>query len=51
LFIAPLWVAAVFQLPMAFGYLVGLVFGVGVTGLCAWLPLNMAQSRIDRLGE
>jgi hypothetical protein len=51
LFIAPLWVAAIFQLPLAFGYLVGLVFGVGVTGLCAWLPLNMAQSRIDRLGE
>ncbi len=51
LFIAPLWVVAALQLPMAFGYLIGFVFGTSITGLCAWLPLKMAQSRISRLGE
>ena len=51
LFIGPLWIAAVFQFPMIFGYLAGLVLGVSVNGVCAWLPLKIARGRIAKLGE
>jgi len=51
LFIAPLWVVTFLQLPLAYGYLVGLVLGPGLTGLAAWLPLKIAAGKVGRLGE
>lgn len=51
LFIGPLWIAAIFQLPIVYGYLAGLVMGVSVNGMCAWLPPKMAEGRIAKLGE
>ena len=51
LFIGPLWITAAFRLPMVWGYLTGLILGVSITGMCAWLPLKMIESRIARLDE
>jgi ABC-2 type transport system permease protein len=51
LFIGPLWVAAVFHLSMVYGYLAGLVMGISVNGICAWLPLKLAEGRIAKLGD
>ncbi len=50
-FIGPLWIAVAFQQPLAIGYLLGLVLGVSLTGICAWLPLKMARGRLAKLGE
>ena len=50
-FVAPLWIAAVFQFPLVYGYLVGFILGVSINGICAWLPLKLAQGRLAKLGE
>jgi ABC-2 type transport system permease protein len=51
LFIAPLGLAAAFRVPQVYGYLVGIVFGVGVSLACAILPLVLVKKRVERLGE
>jgi ABC-2 type transport system permease protein len=51
LFIAPLGLVSFFNLPLVYGYLAGLVLGVSINGMCAWLPLKMVEGRIAKLGE
>jgi ABC-2 type transport system permease protein len=51
LFIGPLGLAGVLHFPLMYGYLAGLVLGVSLNGLCAWLPLRMVQNRVAKLGE
>lgn len=51
LFIAPLGLAAAFRVPQVYGYLVGIVFGVGVSLACAILPLKLVKKKVERLGE
>jgi hypothetical protein len=50
-FIGPLLVVAIFNLPDYYGYLTGLVFGSGVCAFCAILPLWLARSKVEHLGE
>jgi len=50
-FIGPLWLASAFSTPQAFGYLVGLVLGTVVSGMCAFLPLWLVRGRVARLDE
>jgi ABC-2 type transport system permease protein len=51
LFIAPLGLVSLFNLPLIYGYLAGLVLGVSINGMCAWLPLRMVEGRVSKLGE
>jgi hypothetical protein len=51
LFIGPLGLVGLLNFPLAYGYLAGLVLGLSINGMCAWLPLRMVQSRIAKLGE
>ena len=51
LFIAPVLLAAAFQLPELYGYLAGLVLGVGMSLACCFLPLWLARGKVERLGE
>lgn len=51
LFIAPLGLAAAFQLPLVYGYLAGAVLGVVICLVCAILPLKLVEKRVLRLGE
>ncbi len=50
-FIGPLFLAAALQLPQIYGYLAGLVLGVGVNLGCAFLPPILVEKRVQRLGE
>jgi hypothetical protein len=50
-FIGPLWLASMFSLPPAIGYLVGLVLGTLVSGTGAFLPLWLVRGRVARLDE
>jgi hypothetical protein len=51
LFIGPLGLVGLLNFPLVYGYLAGLVLGLSINGMCAWLPLRMVQSRIAKLGE
>jgi len=51
LFIGPLFLVNLFQWPQGYGYLVGGIVGIVVTGTCAILPLWLVQKKVDRLGE
>jgi hypothetical protein len=51
LFIVPLGLAVTFQVPQAYGYLIGAVLGVGVSLVCAVLPLILVNKRVEHLGE
>lgn len=51
LFVGPLWIVSVFQLPIIYGYLAGLILGISISIICAWLPLKMVEGRIAKLGE
>ena len=51
LFIAPLWLVSAFNWPQVYGYLVGFILGVCVTGACAILPPWLVKGKVDRLGE
>lgn len=51
LFIAPLGLVVAFQVPQVYGYLAGVVLGVGVSLLCAILPLKLVEKKVQRLGE
>jgi hypothetical protein len=51
LFIAPLWLVSAFNWPQGYGYLVGFILGVVVTGACAFLPPWLVRAKVDRLAE
>jgi hypothetical protein len=51
LFIGPLWVVAALQIPMFYGYLTGLVLGIALSLVCAWLPLKIVEGRVAKLDE
>jgi ABC-2 type transport system permease protein len=51
LFIIPLGLANFFGLPILYGYLFGLLIGVGVTALCTYVPLWMVRRKVEQLGE
>ena len=51
LFIAPLGLVIAFQVPQVYGYLAGMVLGVGVNLLCAILPLKLVEKKLQHLGE
>ena len=51
LFLAPLGLAIALQIPLAYGYLIGAVLGVGVCLACAILPLKVVEKKVERLGE
>jgi len=51
LFIAPLGLATYFKLPIFYGYLFGLLIGVGITALCALVPLWLVRKKVEQLGE
>jgi hypothetical protein len=46
-----LGLANFFGFPVLYGYLFGLLFGVGVTALCAYVPLWMVRKKVEQLGE
>ena len=51
LFIVPLVLTQFLDLPIAYGYLFGLVIGSGVAAGCAFIPLWLVRRRVERLGE
>jgi ABC-2 type transport system permease protein len=51
LFMAPLILATLFQLPQYYGYLGGVILGVGGNLIFAILPLRLVESRVQRLDE
>jgi ABC-2 type transport system permease protein len=50
-FIFPLGLAGLLGLPIAYGYLAGLLLGAGVAGFSAYIPLWLVRGRVERLGE
>ena len=51
LFIAPLGIVGLLELPLAYGYLFGLIFGAGIAAGFALIPLWLVRKRVERLGE
>jgi hypothetical protein len=51
LFIVPIGLTGFFDVPIWYGYLVGLLLGSGITAACAWVPLWLVQGRVERLNE
>src|SRR5215216_4513476 len=51
LFVIPLGLASFFGFPVLYGYLFGLLIGVGVTALCAYVPLWLVRKKVEQLGE
>jgi hypothetical protein len=50
-FILPLGLAGFFGFPIVYGYLAGLMFGVGVTAFSAYIPLWLVRRKVEQLGE
>jgi len=51
LFVIPLGLASFFRVSMLYGYLAGLVLGVGVSAVCAYVPLWLVRRKVEQLGE
>jgi ABC-2 type transport system permease protein len=51
LFIFPLGLAGLLGLPVVYGYLAGLLFGMTVTAFSAYIPLWLVRRKVERLGE
>jgi ABC-2 type transport system permease protein len=51
LFVGPMMLAAAFQWPSIYGYMVGLIAGVIMCLVCAILPPRLIQKRVERLAE
>jgi len=51
LFIAPLGLAGLFNFPLSYGYLVGLIVGSSVTAGCAYFPLWLVRNKTEHLDE
>ena len=50
-FIAPVGLSGFFEVPILYGYLVGLLLGSGITVACALVPLWLVQGKVERLNE
>jgi ABC-2 type transport system permease protein len=50
-FIFPLGLAGLFRLPIAYGYLAGLLLGVSVAAFSAYMPLWLVRRKVEQLGE
>ena len=50
-FVLPLGLVGFWGLPLAYGYMAGLLFGVGITAFSAYIPLWLVRRKVDRLGE
>ena len=50
-FILPLGLAGFLGVPILYGYLSGLLFGVVVTACGAYIPLWLVRRKVERLGE
>jgi len=50
-FIFPLGLAGLLRLPIVYGYLAGLLFGVTVAAFSAYIPLWLVRKKVERLGE
>ena len=51
IFISPLLIVNLFQWPQVYGYLVGSIVGVAVTGTFAFLPPWLARGKVEQLGD
>jgi ABC-2 type transport system permease protein len=51
MFIGPLLLVSIFNWPQVYGYLVGFIAGVAVSGTCAVLPPWLVRKKVERLGE
>ncbi len=51
LFLAPLLVAPALRFPQVYGYLAGFVLGAGGNLVCAFVPLRLAEGRVQRMDE
>jgi len=50
-FIVPIGLTGFFNIPILYGYLIGLILGLGVTAICAFVPLMLVRKRVERLNE
>jgi ABC-2 type transport system permease protein len=50
-FVIPLGLASFFGAPLAYGYLAGLMLGLGITAFSAYVPLWLVRRKVERLGE
>ncbi len=50
-FVLPLGLVGLLGLPTAYGYLAGLLFGLAVAAVSAYIPLWLVQRKVERLGE
>ncbi|MGA2488799.1 MAG: hypothetical protein ABSF99_01235 [Anaerolineales bacterium] len=50
-FVGPLLLVSIFNWPQVYGYVVGFLAGVIVSGTCAILPPWLVRKRVERLGE
>ncbi len=51
LFIAPLGLAGLFNFPLSYGYLIGLIAGSSITAGCAYFPLWLVRNKTEHLDE
>jgi hypothetical protein len=51
LFVVPLVMAQFLELPMIYGYSLGLIIGSGIAAGFAFIPLWLVRRRVERLGE
>jgi ABC-2 type transport system permease protein len=51
IFVAPIGLVGFFNIPILYGYLIGLIFGTGITAACAFIPLWLVRKRVERLNE
>ena len=51
LFIIPIGLTGFFDVPILYGYLVGLIVGSGITVACAFIPLWLVRKKVERLNE
>ena len=51
MFVGPLLLVSIFNWPQVYGYLLGFIAGVAVSGTCAILPPWLVRKRVERLNE
>lgn len=51
LFIVPIGLSGFLDVPILYGYLAGLLLGLGITVTCALVPLWLVQDKVERLNE
>jgi hypothetical protein len=50
-FIIPIGLTGFFNVPIMYGYLIGLILGSGITAACAFIPLWLVRQKVERLNE